>query len=197
MQEAALLKRIRTRGMIREVKTIGIIGTGSGNGVTTLALLLAVTLRRQRKRTALLELSGHGDMEKMEQEEGLAEDQPARSFAWNGIRIFKNAGKDQIAEALNSGAEYCILDFGHDRRWIQDEFLRCGRKIIVGSMTAWKREETRQFTEEYASAAGAREWRYVFTFGDRGMGHGFLPIPYEPDPVHCAEKTAAILSRLL
>jgi hypothetical protein len=148
-------------------KLIGLIGTHQGAGVTHTGMLLASFLGNMLgKKTAFLEINGHQDFQKLEDAYyGKEEYACQKSFLIDHVTYYKSVTEADVTEILNQKYDYYIFDFGCDLGKNQQEFLRCDRKIVVGSLVEWKKDLVVHFidTNQYY---GNEEWLYLMVFGN-------------------------------
>ena len=138
--------------------TIGILGCHPGAGVTQLAISLGTyCASRRRLRTACLELHKRSELARLIPESALADSihrhalQCSKApdaadtskaeffhFRLHGVDYYPNLAPDAVPRLLNMGYDYLILDLGSLNESAAAEFLRCDRKIVLGSLALWK-----------------------------------------------------------
>lgn len=59
-------------------------------------------------------------------------------FRLHGVDYYPNLAPDAVPRLLNMGYDYLILDLGSLNESAAAEFLRCDRKIVLGSLALWK-----------------------------------------------------------
>lgn len=61
------------------------------------------------------------------------------AFSLFGVDYYPNAASLHLPSLINSSYDYLILDLGTSTEdFIMDEFLRCDRKILLGSLSPWR-----------------------------------------------------------
>lgn len=186
----------------------GVLGTGPGVGVTHLSILLAVYLRAaRRRRAALLELGDGGDFRRiLEFGAGrqLARRELEYGFPFCGITWFPEAGSDTIAFCLSGHFQELILDLGHGFDSGKADFLRCRRRILVGSASEWRQEAFLKVLAENRRACRG-DWSVLAAFGN---GESLAEIeaqlrvrvgriPFWPDPFHITGDMMVFLEHLI
>jgi hypothetical protein len=187
-----LLRSIYGLGEQSNRKMIGLIGTHSGVGVTHTGLLLAGFLGNVLgRKTALVEMNTHKDFERIEEAYYGKEEVTSRLFKINHVFYYKNAKQWETTDILNEYYEYIIFDFGSEMNKNQNEFLRCDKKIVISSLSDWKRNDLVQFIQNNQDRKGYSSWMYLFVFGQkrdlldlrrevkvRARLIGYEPVPY-------------------
>ena len=121
-------------------KSIGIFGVQQGVGVTHLCTALThYCADCLKSHTALVELSGNHELEELQKQQQGKWGRPDRKH------YFANAESDNMPEYIRQGYEYYIIDGGSEFYRIRREFLRCDRKLILVSLSPWKRKELEYF----------------------------------------------------
>ena len=158
-----LWKLLRSNKKPVRQETIGIIGTGRGVGGTHFTVMAAGYLGGVlRKRCAVLEWNGHGDFRNMRRlctQEG-----PLSEFC----RIletdyYERAGIDTLILCKKSGYQAVIVDYGTVKEGNLDEFLRCDRQFVLGSLSEWQMEAFLEFEGKWNQAE--RSWKTLVSFG--------------------------------
>ncbi len=187
-----LLRSIYGLGEQSSRKMIGLIGTHSGVGVTHTGLLIAGFLGNVLgRKTALVEMNTHKDFEQIEEAYYGKGEMTSRLFKMKHVFYYKNVKQWETTDILNEDYEYIIFDFGSDMKKSQDEFLRCDKKIVISSLSDWKRKYLVQFIQSNQDIKGYSSWMYLFIFGQkrdlldlkrevkvRAKLMGYEPVPY-------------------
>lgn len=124
--------------------TIGICGCDRGCGVTHLAIALSnYCASKLRMSTACLELNDTHALRKLTTFSAVTK--PKRSkeghdyISIYGAHYYPDVDTSMIPEFLNAGYLCLLLDFGTLTGENMGEFLRCDSKIVIGSLSPWKR----------------------------------------------------------
>lgn len=185
------------RGM---VQTIGVMGAGSGCGVTHFALLLANYLAAvEWKRTAVLEWNAapaFGEIIRV----CTGKEVESGPVSILDVDYFPKSGAEELAGCMQRGYECILMDFGCAREAGKAEFLQCGRKLFLASLNEWKLESL--LDQKDWMLKGKGKWEFLSVFGSkearrevkRRFGLDFVPIPYAPD-VFSIELDAAVFFR--
>lgn len=67
-------------------------------------------------------------------------------FRLHGVDYYPNLAPDAVPRLLNMGYDYLILDLGSLNESAAAEFLRCDRKIVLGSLALWKAWSYEEFS---------------------------------------------------
>lgn len=182
-----------------EQKTIGIAGAASGAGVTHLVMALAnYSVSHKRRKTAVVELSGNHSFEKMT---GVCE-----PFEWNRIICYPNLAKARIADIISGDYEVVIFDMGSSYYRIRAELLRCNRKLVLGSLAPWRKQEYVNFVvETMGEDRFTRDTTFYTQSGNKKdkkefnqlVGRPVYPIPYLPEPLQAKMSQSDFMEELL
>lgn len=116
-----------------EQQRIGITGIAPGMGVTSLVVAMAEYCARLRKSTAVVELSGNRAVEQII---GTSEPVEYRRIIW-----YPNTRRDGIADIVKRDYEVIIYDMGSSFYRIRDEWLRCNKRMVIGSLSPWRKKD--------------------------------------------------------
>lgn len=138
--------------MTKSRLTVGIIGCEPGAGATHLAVALAnLCGSKLKKKTALLELHKRNEFSRLINEEGLPCKQistaDSASFHIHDVDYYGNVLPENLPSLLNQGYHYLILDMGSVHEADLTEFLRCDKKLVIGSLAPWKADNYRIFIQ--------------------------------------------------
>ncbi|HHV10397.1 MAG TPA: hypothetical protein GXX75_09000 [Clostridiales bacterium] len=158
-----LLRKLKADRNAKGRITVGLVGTHHGAGVTHTGLMLSFYLGEEAGlKTAFLECNQHHDLELIErayewQEKGQG------TFSFRNITCHKAVIPPQIPHIYGEAYESLVLDFGTDYMANQEEFLRCGIKIVVGGASEWDTPKLVQFAKETAQLKGNEAWFYFIS----------------------------------
>lgn len=169
------------------------MGCDSGMGVTHLAIALcSYCCSKQRKRAALLELHTRNEISQLIPESELFAAMNAHSrtfhsskvhsnisllgttrpqesgqdylhFKFHGVDYYPHVSGNEIPALLNRGYDYLILDMGSMKEADLSEFLRCDRKLILGSLAPWKIWTYEEFFRQFDNSVNLGEGFYYLT----------------------------------
>ncbi|WP_312432127.1 hypothetical protein [Lacrimispora sp.] len=142
---------------------IGIIGTGRGVGVTHFTVMTAGYLGGVlRKRCAVLEWNSHGDFRNMRK---LCAKEQSQSGGFHILEAdyYERAGIDTLILCKKSGYQAVIVDYGTVREGTLEEFLRCDRQFVLGSLSEWQMETFLEFERKGKKAE--KSWKTLVSFG--------------------------------
>jgi len=168
-------------------------------GVTHLGISLAnYSVSHRRRRTAVVELSGNHAIEILKGEGG--------PFEWNRINCYPNLTRNGIADVINEDYEVIIFDMGSSYYRIRAELLRCDQKLVLGSLTPWRKMEYIRFVlEEMEEDRYARNMIFLTQNGIRKdkkdfkkqVGQPVYPVPYLPEPLLADKSQYEFFDRFL
>lgn len=203
IRKPMLIKRLQDSHSC-EKKVIGILGVNRGVGATYTGMLLAYFFGMEKGvRTAYLECNSHQDFTRLQEAyEWSGEDE--HSFTLDNITYYKQVGGSQITGILNEDYDCYILDFGTDFISYKEEFMRCGKKLIICNHWIWNMSKTILFHKSTENIRGSKNWIYMIPCADRRAilrmknmtGIYFYGLPIEPDPTLLSKKTAGLFQSL-
>lgn len=183
------------------VITVGIMGQDAGMGTTHLAIALSCYLAGHLKqRTALVELGTGGAFRQLSPLEN--ED----SFSRNRIDWYPSLSPQELGWVYHQDYSYMILDLGSDSQMGRQELARCHQRIIIGSLSPWRRERYYSYIERMQQEMGEID-RYTFValFGDkieikqcrRTFKVPVKAMPFVADPFHVKTEVYPFFHSLL
>lgn len=176
------LLKFRKKPVGQEV--IGIIGTGRGVGVTHFTVMTAGYLGGVlRKRCAVLEWNSHGDFRNMRKLCAMKKAK-AEFFQILEAYYYERAGIDTLLLCKKSGYQAVLVDYGTVKEGNLEEFLRCDRQFVLGSLSEWQLEAFLEFEEKGKNAE--KSWKTLVSFGSeeaRKNAEKRLKIPIHRIPV--------------
>ena len=181
---------------------IGIIGTGRGIGVTHFAIMTAGYLCGvKRLRCAVLEWNGHSAFGSM----GTAcsgKKQGENSFRILETDYFEKAGIDTLLLCKKSDYQTVIVDYGTVTEGNLEEFYRCGRQFLIGSLSEWQINEFLDF--ERRERKVDKGWDTLVSFGseearknlEKKLREPVGRIPFATDPFSVTAETIRFYEQL-
>ena len=166
---------------------IGIIGTGRGTGVTHFAIMTAGYLCGvKRLRCAVLEWNGHSAFGSM----GTVcygKKQGENLFRILETDYYGKAGIDTLLLCKKSDYQTVIVDYGTVKEGNLEEFYRCGRQFLIGSLSEWQMNEFLDFERREKADKG---WDTLVSFGseearknlEKKLRKPVRRIPFSTDP---------------
>ena len=163
-------------------RTVGVLGSERGVGVTQFCVALANFISLESgSNVQLLDVSGTGQLACVP----VTADK--RLF---GVTYFADVDKKQIPALMSRDYDYMILELGSDRSCNYAEFLRCTKKIVVGSFCLWKRQAYDDLMQFVKNEAGYTDWEFCALFGKKEdkkefkkrYGVPLRAIPFLQDP---------------
>lgn len=194
------IMRLRNKKVANPNIVVGVMGEAAGLGVTHLSLALANYAAKYLKRNvALLEFGERGTFASLL---GQADEEVHQ----DGITYFPDVTPRKLGQICNMDFDCMVLDLGRDSADARDELMRCKCKLVVGSLSPWRKSEYYGFIERMRANVGSLE-RFVFltSFEDkieikhcrRTFGVRVQHIPYIANPLYVKEKEVPFLHSLL
>lgn len=185
---------------LKEKISIGMIGIGMGCGTTHLAIALANYLQSVLgRKTAVIELSGQHDLKDMLEKEGAGKQKLA------GVRYFTDLKVGNIPEIMNSRYEAFVFDLGPDYTASREEFLRCDRKIIIGSISPWRVSAYERFLKNVIASENYETWEFLVLFANlldkkkiqKRYGMHMISVPWIENPFYLEKEDLSFLQKII
>lgn len=183
---------------------VGIMGTAGKTGATHLAVMLAVFLSAVAgTRVALAEMNDGGCF----RQAGiiLSNHFPLKYKKMKRlISIYTQSDGSEIAGLMSGGYDYVIIDFGCDFERGRQQFLMCGAKLVVGSLSWWKIHEYVGFVVRTEGETSRNRWKFLavspapegIRYLRKEFGISVGVIPCEPDPFCLGAQSMDFLQEL-
>lgn len=121
------------------------------------------------------------------------------------VDYYPNVSTDIVPEILDKGYDYLLLDFGILTERTYSEFLRCDRKLVIGSLSPWKEAFYRDFCTNYLLKKQWSDFLCLVLFGEKQDIHRFSgnyhismkQIPFIRNPFHITQEQFLFLQELL
>lgn len=178
--------------------TIGISGADNKVGTTHLAIMLANYLAsKERYKVAVVDMSASASLAVLREIYEGNEDcekttiPTTGSFHVHEVDYYSCVRQKDIANVLQLGYEYVIMDFGrYDMPGLYYELLRCHMKILLGSCCEWQQKKFEQAIMLQKESKLAGNWNYAAFFGidsvkkeiEKKFRIQVHKVPYEEDP---------------
>lgn len=144
-------------------KMIGIIGAGRSVGVTHFAFMTAGYLSGvERKSCAVLEWNRHGDLNSMKRICS-KEKETKGVFRLLETDCYESADIHTLLLCKKSGYQTLIVDYGSISEGNLEEFFRCDRQFVVGSLSEWQMNEFVEFERNRKQVE--KSWESFLSFG--------------------------------
>lgn len=183
------------------VRTIGIIGTHPAAGVTHTSLLLASYLRVVcRKKVAVIELSGHRDLQYFREDPEDSTQSPCRV---SGIDLYPDADS-LLAGTLRNGAyDYVIYDLGCQIPMKEQELFRCDIKLVLTDSAVWHNGRKHAVTQLTEKIERREYWWLLLNHSLPGEPAAWKWLSmhvecmcYSPDPFRVTEPCKALFRKI-
>ncbi len=172
-----------------------------GTGATHLGIALANYCRsRHHAKTAYLEVNDSHELC------GLWDTESQSHFSIYGVDYFSDVALTELSHFYTLDYQYLILDFGIPDTAHYQDFLRCDRKLVLGSLSPWKKNCFEEFFKVYQPAQQPKEnLVYLALFGNRADLFDFscshhLPIravPFIVNPFQLETNLFSFLENLI
>lgn len=150
-----------------EKKTIGIMGTLQGVGVTYTSILVGVHFSQiLGKKTALLEMNDKNDFYEIQMMLD-GKEESRKEFRYGKLYFYRQVQEEEMGEIMNHNFDCIILDFGSQYKKHRNEFLKCNQKLIICSQTIWRQKYLSEFLAEYENVTEKSTWNYLAVFGKK------------------------------
>ena len=122
-----------------------------------------------------------------------------------GVHYFTDICVGKIPEIMNSGYEAFVLDLGADYAAVREEFLRCDRKIVVGSISPWKISAFEHFMKDVIALENYELWEFLVLFANlldkksiqKRYGVHMLSIPWIENPFYLKKEDMMFLNKII
>ncbi len=170
-----------------------------GCGTTHLTIALANYLQSALgRKTAVIEWSGQHDLKDMIGKEG-----GRQKLA--GVQYFTDIKVGNIPEIVNSRYEAFVLDLGADYTASREEFLRCDRKIVTGSISPWKVSAYEHFLKNVIASENYETWEFLVLFANladkkiiqKRYGMHMISIPWIENPFYLKKEDLLFLQKII
>lgn len=78
-------------------------------------------------------------------------------FKFRGVDYYPKTSGNALPSLLNQGYDYLILDLGAIAEADISEFLRCDKKLVIGSTAPWKLWKYEEFFQKFENCINLRE----------------------------------------
>ena len=173
--------------------SIGVAGTQSRIGTTTLAMHLAEVVKKRNFHACVVEILENGkssDFIKLKDSYDV-EDKGAGIFQMDGIDYFSQCDLKSLPDIIAANYNFVVIDFGVFRKDIAGEFSRCTIPLLLAGTKPWEMPAVNQIFDlmDQKILEGIS---FVFNFTPEDLyddvRSGMQPLkkilfqPYHPDP---------------
>lgn len=134
--------------------------------------------------------------------------QASKHFRIYDVDYYPQLSYQAIPDLMNAGYQYLILDFGVITESAFREFIRCNRKLVIGSLCPWKQESFYGFFHHYNLEKLRESFLFLSLYGKQAdiwklsrkthTPHKyFQELPFLENPFHIEPKQFAFLEKLL
>lgn len=193
-------------GRTAREKVIAVMGAAPGAGVSHVCLTLANYLASgERERVTYLEVGSRSDIFPMV-ENGRTVEGGHVVYRRCGVTYYPGTAVSEAVALLDSIQGYVILDITEWADDLPSLLQKCGRRILLGSLKPWRREQYGMFVREKIIKNMDKEQMEYFGFGLRKeekawfMSHFCLPVrdlPLLSDPFSIRREDFPFLRQFL
>lgn len=186
-------------------RIIGIIGTGRSVGVTHLSIMAAGYVSGVLRRScAVLEWNSHEDFERIQKVCTCK----IKAGSTNPFHVldadyYRAAGTKELLLCKTKGYQDVIVDYGTVLEGNLEEFLRCDRRFVVGSVSEWQIGAFLGFAEGGKRADQRLDYFAVFGSGEarknmeKRLGFPILRIPVSVDAWTVTSESLKFFEQIL
>ena len=155
-----LKRKIKSNNINR---TIALLGTKSGVGVTHTAIMLSHFLSKNKK-VALLELNSNNSFKELEQIIN-GKNSVDDFFTYNKVDYYGSVNFTEFNKYHRDRYCYIIIDFGcYENLYDIDEYIRADNKLVIAHGIDWKIGETIRFYNNTRKYDPNCKWNYLIPF---------------------------------
>lgn len=167
---------------------------------------------KQKKKCAYLELHGRNEISRLVPEAKLLSSvscgigvQSRPHIRLCGVDYYPAVTVHEVPTLLNCGYDYLIFDVGALDEGMFSEFLRCDRKLVLGSLAPWKSWKYEAFFQKFTDDIKLREgFDYFVQTGSAKELVSFSKthhikmqvVPFIKDPFHIEKELFPFLGAL-
>ncbi len=139
----------------------------------------------------------------------MKKDSPAQNFfTIYDVDYYPLVSHQKIPDLMNAGYQYLILDFGVITESAFNEFIRCSRKFIIGSLSPWKRVSTYGFFQSYDLEKISESFLFLVSYTNNAdivklsrkvnIPRKYIQeIPFFENPFHITKEQFSFFEKLL
>lgn len=183
--------------------TIGVSGITANAGATHLCIALANFLcSKFYSDTAYLEMNGSHAIHALSRNPHT--DAP---FVHQRITYYPDMTLAALPEVLSRHYKYYVLDFGGPNPHTAYAFERCGIRLVIGSVSPWKREQfIKSVRNSFYNMKNKEENVYLGNLMERksdveqiekDCGIRIVPVPFFPNPFRITSKDFTFFEKIL
>lgn len=186
---------------------IGITAVHKGAGATHLGLMLTTCISEGfGLKTAYLHCPDNKDIGFLYNFFHNLEGKPkGEAFSVANATFYPFVRNEMIAHILAKGYDCVIFDFGNDYSDYREEFLRCDKKIAVGSLAPWKKYYLEEFIKKAEKVTGSSDWIYAVSHtgsktaakGAKQLHKKLLVLPWKEDPFYLSPDALSITRSII
>lgn len=207
-ERRSFFEKLKKSNQLTALTTVGILGSESGVGVTHLAILLGNYLTAKcNQHTAVVELSGKSSFRNI-QRVYKSRHKPkniGKCFELYDLAYFYEVSTADLSIIYNLGYDIIVLDFGFDYAKARVEYLKCQKKLVIGSVSDWKKLLFMQKIEMLLKETGGEMFQYLALFGEKvecqewkKLYHiDIRGLPFEPDPYTIHNKNFDFYEKII
>lgn len=187
--------------MLSKRLVIGFMGTEQGLGTTHLSVSMASYIAlTTRKKVLYVELAARGCICDMNPDRESDEE-----FELDRVVYWPRKLIGDLNQAYSRGYDVIVIDFGERNDWYWNEFVRCDRRFMVGSLVPWRLKNTENFLRMHMHNSFDKSEILLVNGGNKiekkiiSRRYQILvkTIPYIPDPMRPESQWPEFFHELL
>ena len=200
-----LLEKVARNHSAYGKKTIGIVGTHPGVGVTYTGIMISFFAGDELGRSAAyLECNSNRDMERLENIYQW-EKQEVNSFYFQGVTIYKNVSMEKRFDLFMEEHDWIVMDFGSEFENNKIEFLRCDIKVVVGNYVDWNYGKLSRFMQSCNSFSGNETWIHLIPYANKVTVNKIkketeriiYSVPFVENPLYLTDEVIKLFYEIL
>ncbi len=183
-------------------KVIAVIGSVKGAGCTQFVIALAETIRiLYGKRTAVIELNGSNDFEKIEnicvRHNMNEKSHETDMYEIHNVSYYKRISHSGFYEIYAEDYEYLILDIGTDFQKQKEKIIISDIKCLIACHSTWKYEDNMRAIEWLDTNLSREEFKCFNNFGNPDNKKIFRQVPVYANPFKLDKKLLSFFMNVL
>ncbi|MBE5925939.1 MAG: CpsD/CapB family tyrosine-protein kinase [Lachnospiraceae bacterium] len=184
------MKRIfsgNKQNLHKNPKIIAVMGSVKGAGCTHFAIALAKSIRMiYGKKTAIIELNGSGDFERIKNEYVRSNIKKnsceTDMYDIHNVSFYKRISHDRFFEIYGDAYEYIILDIGENFQKQKDKIILSDIKCLIACHTPWKYEDNNKAIKWFDDNLPNKDFKCFNCFGVTHNKKIFRQVPSYASP---------------
>ena len=174
-------------------KVIAVVGSVKGAGCTQFSIALAETIRiLYGKRTAVIELNGSNDFEKIEKQYARRsinkKNNETEMYDIHNVSYYKRVSQKKFFEIYAGTYQYIVLDIGTNFQKQKEMIIISDKKCLITCHSPWKYEENLKSIEWLDENLQKERFECFSSFGVPCNKKIFRQVPIYATPFELEKK---------